>query len=182
MKTRTLLLLLGFWLSFSSQAQNNIEKCDSVKVITEVAGAYQYQNFYLSAQPNLEAMRWYRSQGVEKVINLRTEKENKSFTASAFHEKNMVEELGMEYLSLPVGGANAYSPERLELFAEAMKGKGKVLIHCRSAGRVTNLFMAYLVKYKGYSLNQAIEIGRQVKFSFPLEKLLGEGIRFTTEK
>lgn len=46
------------------------------------------------------------------------------------------------------------------------------MIHCASAGRVTHFFMAYLIKNKGYSINEAVEIGKSLKFSLPLEKLL----------
>ena len=73
----------------------------------------------------------------------------------------------------------AILPKNLEKFAEAMNGKyKKVLIHCGSAGRVTNFMMAYMVEYKDYKLADAIEFGEQIKFSFPLENLLKEEIEW----
>jgi len=32
--------------------------------------------------------------------------------------------------------------------------------------------MAYLIKNKGYSVNQAVKVGKSLKFSLSLEKLL----------
>jgi hypothetical protein len=36
--------------------------------------------------------------------------------------------------------------------------------------------MAYLINEKGYSVNDAVLIGKSLKFVFPLEKLLGDEI------
>ncbi len=172
MKTPIIALMLSLCLAFSSQAKNKTAKADSVEIIKDFKGAFKYQNYYLSAQPSLEALRWYKSQGACTIINLRTEKENKDFTAYAFNEENMAKELGFKYHCLPIGGSKAYSPENLDAFAKLVLGDKKLLIHCRSAGRVTTIFMAYLVKYKGYSINEAAQVGRSLKFSLPLEKML----------
>tara|TARA_R110001583_G_scaffold55451_3_gene168491 strand:- start:3938 stop:4486 length:549 start_codon:yes stop_codon:yes gene_type:complete len=172
MKTPITTLLLILFLAFSSHAKNQTVKTDSVEIIKDFKGAFKYQNYYLSAQPSLEALRWYKSQGASTIINLRTEKENKDFTANAFNEENMAKELGLDYHCLPIGGSKDYTPENLDAFAKLITGDEKLLIHCRSAGRVTIIFMAYLVKYKGYSINEAAHVGRSLKFSLPLEKML----------
>lgn len=172
MRTPIIALMLSLLLAFSSQAKNKTVKTDSVEIIKDFNGAFKYQNYYLSAQPSLEALRWYKSQGASTIINLRTEKENKDFAAYAFNEENMAKELGLDYHCLPIGGAKDYTPENLEAFAKLIEGDKKLLIHCRSAGRVTTLFMAYLIKHKGYSANEAAKVGRSLKFSLPLEKML----------
>ncbi len=172
MKTPIIALMLSLFLAFSSNAKNKTVKTDSVQIIKEFKGSFKFQNYYLSAQPSLEALRWYKSQGTSTIINLRTEKENKDFTANAFNEENMAKELGLDYHSLPIGDAKDYSPENLEAFAKLIEEDKKLLIHCRSAGRVTTFFMAYLIKHKGYSVNEAARIGRNLKFSLPLEKML----------
>ena len=41
--------------------------------------------------------------------------------------------------------------------------------------------MAYLVEYKNYALSDAIEYGKQIKFSFPLENLLSKEIVWGTK-
>lgn len=176
MKTPIIALMLSLFLAFGSQAKNKTVKTDSVEIIKDFKGSFKYQNYYLSAQPSLEALRWYKSQGASAIINLRTKKENQDFANYAFNEENMAKELGLEYHSLPIGGAKDYTPENLEAFAKLIKGDKKLLIHCRSAGRVTTVFMAYLVKYKDYSVNEAAKVGRSLKFSLPLEQMLGSEI------
>jgi protein tyrosine phosphatase (PTP) superfamily phosphohydrolase (DUF442 family) len=57
-----------------------------------------------------------------------------------------------------------------------MNGNEKILIYCRTGGRVTNFFMAYLIKNKEYSINEAVKIGKDLRFSFPLENLLNAEI------
>ncbi|MRT93661.1 sulfur transferase domain-containing protein [Ancylomarina sp. 16SWW S1-10-2] len=172
MKTSILSLLLILFLAFSSQAKNKTVKTDSVEIIKDFKGAFKYQNYYISTQPSLEALGWYKSQGASAIINLRTKKENKDFASQTFNEKKMAKKLGFDYNNLPIAGSKDYTPKNLEAFAKLIEGDKKILIHCSSAGRATALFMAYLVKYKGYSVNQATHIGRKLKFSLPLEKLL----------
>lgn len=172
MKTTTIALILSLFLAFSSQAKNETVKTDSVEIIKDFKGSFKYQNFYLSAQPSLEALHWYKTQGANTIINLRTEKENKAYADYAFNEENMAIELGFVYHSLPIGGSKDYTPENLEAFAKLIESDKKMLIHCRSAGRVTILFMAYLIKYKGYSANEATKVGRSLRFSLPFEKML----------
>jgi len=176
MKTTIVTLMLSLFLAFTSQAKNKTVKTDSVEIIKEFKGAFKYQNYYLSAQPSLEALRWYKSQGTSSIINLRTEKENQAFAEYAYNEENMAKELGLDYHCLPIGGSKDYTPENLEAFAKLIKGDKKLLIHCRSAGRATIVFMAYLVKYKGYSANEAAKVGRSLKFSLPIEKMLDSEI------
>ncbi|MCZ4694752.1 fused DSP-PTPase phosphatase/NAD kinase-like protein [Ancylomarina euxinus] len=181
MKTPIIALILSLFLAFSSQAKNKTVKTDSVEIIKDFNSAFKFQNYYISAQPSLEVLRWYKSQGVSSIINLRTEKENQDFATYAFNEKNMAKELDLDYYSLPIGGIKDYTPENLEAFAKLIEGDKKLLIHCRSAGRATTVFMAYLIKHKGYSVNEAAKVGRQLKFSLPLEKVLGKEISLEIE-
>ena len=172
MKSRIIFLIFSFLVVFNLNAQDNIGKTDTVEVIKDFKNLYRYQNFYLSGQPTLEALLWFKSQGVTKIINLRSETENKGFSESAYNEKANAQQLGFEYHSIPVDGTKDYSPEKLEVFLSLVNKNEKTVIHCASAGRVTHFFMAYLIKNKGYTINEAVEIGKSLKFSLPLEKLL----------
>ena len=120
----------------------------------------------------MKSCKWLWSQGVNKIINLRTENENTEFTESAYNEEINAQKIGFEYHSLSVGGNNDYTPEKLDAFASLINKDDKILIHCLSAGRATTFFMAYLIKNKGYTINEAADIGRNLRFSFPLEMLL----------
>ena len=177
MRAGKLVLILSFFFSFNLDAQDCINKDDAVEVIEDFKYLYRYQNFYLGGQPTLEAMKWLKSQGVNKIINLRTDAENNEFSAIAFHEEFNAKELGFEYHSIPVHGSNDYTPEMLDDFSGNLNTNEKTFIHCRTGGRVTHFFMAFLIMEREYGINEAVKIGKDLRFSFPLEDLLGTEIR-----
>ncbi len=161
-------------------AQQNDNQSDSVKVIKEFRNLYQYQQFYLSGQPTYEALQWLKSKGVKKIINLRTEKENGEFAATAFNEEYMATLMGLEYHSLPVDALKDYTPAKLDSLASLLRSEDITLIHCLGASRATHFFMAWLVKYRDYSVDRAVAIGKQITFYLPLENLLGVEILMET--
>lgn len=174
MKSFITLWILGLSLTIglNANAQGKIEKNDSVEVINTFKNLYRYQNFYIGGQPNLEALQWLKSQGVNKIINLCTEKEIVHFSENAYNEMDNAENLGFVYHNIPVDASKDYSPEKLDLFSNYLAGDEKVLIHCAGGWRATDFFMAYLIKNRGYTINEAVEIGKKLKYSLPLEKLL----------
>lgn len=145
---------------------------DTVEIIGEFRNMYKYQNFYLGAQPSYEALQWLKSRGVSIIINLRSIKENQDFTTASFNEELVATQMGFEYHSVPVDGITDHTPAKLEEMSSLLTGDKSVLIHCAGAGRVTNFFMAYLIKYRNYSIDEAIETGKKLTFLFPLENLL----------
>lgn len=181
MKKNLSLLILSLSMFISLQAQED-QKEAAVQNIEAFDNLYYFQHYYVSGQPSLDAFKWLRGQGVKKVVNLRSEWENEDFTASSFNEQSEVEELGMKYLSVPVEGRAGYSPENLAAMAAFIDHSEPVLIHCGGAGRATNFLMAFLVKYQGYTLDEAVDIGQEMTFFMPLEPLLGEEIHMTIRK
>jgi len=134
---------------------------------------FQAGPIFFGGQPDEETLRWIANQGVNLVINLRTEKEMTKHAEEKFDEPALVKELGMVYTTIPLGGDTGYPASAVDELAELLKTQvGNTLIHCASAGRVSHLWMAYLVKYKHYSIDEAIETGKKIKFVFPLEELL----------
>jgi protein tyrosine phosphatase (PTP) superfamily phosphohydrolase (DUF442 family) len=154
---------------------------DKAVVIEEYQNLFKYQNFYLSGQPTLEALKWLRSEGVTKVINLRTEDENESYSEESYDEASVAKSLGYDYLNIAVYSSVDYTPEKLQEISAQLNADEKILIHCRSAGRVTNFFMAYLVQSRSYSIDEAVEVGKGLKYSFPLEDILGVTINMEIE-
>lgn len=150
---------------------------DSVMVITDYNNFYQSEDFYFGGQPSIEALHWLKTEGVTTIINLRTDKEMSKYESFAYNEKAMVEELGMKYILVPVDPKSSYNTETLSLFARAIdENPGKICIHCGGCGRVTYLFMAYLIEYRKYSLDEVIEFGKKLKYNNPLEDLLEKEI------
>lgn len=180
------ILILAFCQTLSSKELNSNKESDSLEPVVKIEefkNFFKSGNYYFGGQPTLESLDWLKSEGVGVVINLRTEDENEDYANYAYNEENIVKEKGIEYISLPISYPDSYNPETLAQFSEILKkNDGKVFIHCRSCGRVTYFFMAYLVEYKEYSLNEAIEFGKQMKFSFALEDLLGKEIEMTIKE
>lgn len=176
MKSIIFFFIFSFFLLFNLNAQGNVRNSERVEVINEFKFLFRYQNFYISGQPTIEALQWLKSQGVTKIISLRSEKENIEYSEYAYNEKSNAQKLGFEYYSIPVDGSKDYTPEKLEAFLNLINMDEKILIHCLSAVRATNFFMAYLIKAKGYTINEAVNIGRSINFQLPLEKLLGTEI------
>jgi protein tyrosine phosphatase (PTP) superfamily phosphohydrolase (DUF442 family) len=172
MKSIITFFIFSFFIVFNGNTQDNIDKTERVEVINDFKYLYRYQNFYLSGQPTLEALQWLKSQGVNKIINLRSENENIEYSEYAYNEKINAQRLGFKYYSIPVDGNKDYTPENLDVFISLINKNEIILIHCLTAGRATNFFMAYLIKNKGYTINEAVEIGRNLRFSLPLEMLL----------
>ena len=181
MKTSVFFFLSTLFFAGSLNGQDHSVKSDPVEVIEDYQNLFKFDNFYLSGQPTFELLRWLKSQGVTKIINLRSGEENSTFAEEAYNEQAVAKELGFEYKNIPVEGTTDYNPEKLQDFSELINEDEMILIHCRSAGRVTYFFMGYLIKTCGYSLNEAIAVGKEVKFTFPLEKLLDAEINMEIE-
>ena len=170
-------LALGVLLIISNvnvQSQNKSE--EAVEVIGDFENLFRFQNFYLSGQPTLEALKWLKSEGVTRIINLRTGEENESYASEAYNEEAIAKSMGYEYHSIPIGGNSDYSPGKLKKISKQLSNNEKILMHCRSAGRVTSFFMAYLIQTRSYSIDEAVEVGRGLKYSFPLEQILDANI------
>ena len=167
-------LVLLIILSANASCQDMAE--ERVEVFSDFENLFRFQNFYLSGQPTLEALKWLKSEGVTRIINLRTGEENESYASEAYNEEANAKSMGYEYYSIPIGGSADYSPEKLKKISDKLSKDEKILIHCRSAGRVTNFFMAYLIQTRSYSVNEAVEVGKELKYSFPLEQILDANI------
>ena len=150
---------------------------DSVYKVEGKKDLFRSTNFYFGGQPTLEILRWLKSEGVTLVVNLRSGKENKDFAETAFNEENVARELGMTYVSIPLGEKPSYRPQAVDTFALVLNAhEGKAFIHCLSAGRVSYMWVAYLVRHRGYPLDDALAIGKRMKYPTTLEDLLGAKI------
>jgi uncharacterized protein (TIGR01244 family) len=137
----------------------------------------QVDNIYISGQPEEESFTKLKSEGVTTVINLRTPSEMDNREYVPFDEKAVVDSLGLEYIHIPLGGTDfPYTNEALLKFADAVdKAEGKVLLHCTVARRASNMWAAYLIQFKGFEPNKAIEYAKAINFGeWPLEGLLGK--------
>ncbi|MCD4711246.1 MAG: hypothetical protein K8R52_10390, partial [Bacteroidales bacterium] len=116
MRTFVFFFLSSLFFVFNLNAQDHWGNRDSVEVIEDYENLFRFDNFYLSGQPTLELLRWLKSQGVTKIINLRSGEENTTFAEEAYNEEAVAKELGFEYKNIPVEGITDYTPEKLQDF------------------------------------------------------------------
>ena len=158
----------------SSKTPSHIVSPELPVEVEEWEDLFQAGRYYFGGQPDEEMLGWLRDEEVEVVINLRTNEEMESHSKEHFSEDSLVADLGMTYLHFPMGGKAGYSTAVVDTFAQALNTyKGKTFIHCKVGGRVSYLWVAYLISHRGIEINKAIEVGKKMKFRFVLEDLLG---------
>ncbi|UCF66725.1 MAG: hypothetical protein JSV80_13185 [Acidobacteriota bacterium] len=136
---------------------------------------------FVSGQPSEEALRRLAREGVTVVVNVRTSEEMADRERVAFDEQALLAELGIDYEHIPLGGDEfPYTPEAVDAFAQALaRHEHGALLHCASGRRVSHLWTAYLVRYHGLSLEDAMAHGEVINLgTFPLDGLLG-GIEYS---
>lgn len=108
-----------------------------------------------AGQPDKAALKVFADSGYAAVIDLRTAGEDRGMD-----EQAVVEELGMDYVPLPIG-RDGISFENAATLDELIKSyKAPVLVHCGSANRVGAL-LALRASQKGASDEAALETGRR---------------------
>lgn len=120
-------------------------------------------NVYFAGQPTEEALGEAAERDIKIVVNLRGDREMAS--SVDFDESSLVENLGMDYVSIPVMDVSLADADRLR---DVLNGTpGPVLIHCGSANRVGALWALYLHRHRGVGLDAAIDRGRKAGMRNP---------------
>jgi protein tyrosine phosphatase (PTP) superfamily phosphohydrolase (DUF442 family) len=147
---------------------------DTPHIVQEHKNFFQAGRFYFGAQPDEITFQWFADHEVKIVFNLRTDAEMGTLY---FNEDSLLKRLGIKYIRIPLSTKEGYVPASVDTLAKYLENQqGNALIHCAVGGRVTLLWMAYLVRYRNVSLDAAIGIGKKMHFSFPLEDLLGKKV------
>lgn len=130
---------------------------------------------YVAGQPSEEAFAELARRGVTVVINTRTPAEFEDREEVPFDEEKVVRELGMTYVSIPLGGDDhPYEPAAVQRLANALAtNDGDVVIHCLYGIRAVYLWMAHLVQNEGLSLEQTMARGEAMMLKpHPVGRLL----------
>jgi protein tyrosine phosphatase (PTP) superfamily phosphohydrolase (DUF442 family) len=141
---------------------------------TYLTDTYRDGALWVGGQPSDADFAALRAAGVRGVFNIRT---NEEMAELPFNEPARLETLGLRYRQWPVGGAaHPYTPELLAAFAEEMAAAdGQLLLHCATGGRASQLYAAWLVKYRDHTPQQAYEKLKAMNgWPLPMERLLGE--------
>jgi protein tyrosine phosphatase (PTP) superfamily phosphohydrolase (DUF442 family) len=140
---------------------------------------YHTGDFYISGQPDDSAFLKLKGKGLDLVINVRTPEEMEQLKREGFDEKWFLDSLGIPYVQVPIGGAAGFSPDAIKNINSAIENyPGEVMIHCRGAGRATNVLVAWLINYQNMPMNDAFTLGKQMEMRFYIEDLLGYELSF----
>ena len=108
-----------------------------------------------TGQPNAEQLALFAEAGYVAVVDLRGESENRGLD-----EAVAVEDLGLDYVNLPVSGADSISWENASKLDEILLSyDGPVLVHCGSGNRVGAL-LALVKSNNGADDEEATAYGR----------------------
>ena len=143
---------------------------------------YQVGRVVIGPQPAKADFAELEKQGVQAVINVRTASEMEK---QPFLQDYLTQQHNMSYNRVPIGGDdNPYSPEKLAAFAQAMQQSSgdKVLVHCGSGYRASQMYAAYLVAYENMDPNEALALVKPSWWPLPMEKLLGKKLSVTVEE
>ena len=130
---------------------------------------------YIAGQPSETAIRRLRQQGITAVVNLRTPEEMMDREQVPFDEAALVKSNGLDYIQIPMNGNKTYPEIFLDKFIATYDDhNGKILLHCRSAKRASQIWAAFLVKHEGMAMNDALKIAKSINLGdAPLNGLLG---------
>jgi protein tyrosine phosphatase (PTP) superfamily phosphohydrolase (DUF442 family) len=129
----------------------------------------------IGGQPSAQALEQLQAGGFSTVINFRTRPEVEGLS---FDQPGLLSDVGVSYHEIGVGrGEGAYSPEVLEAFNARMEAAGDygILLHCGSGHRASQVYAAWLVKYRGLSPDEALDrVAPSGWWPMPMEQLLGQ--------
>jgi uncharacterized protein (TIGR01244 family) len=177
---KKLLILILLTVLINVQAQQTKETKTNKPLYTELL--FHHENIFIGGQPEYSDFAAIKSAGFTKVINMRTPNEMKELQ---FHEDYLLKKADISYHLIPIGGKEFdYSPAKLTEFAQALESNNeKVLLHCRSGHRASQLWAAYLVKYKGKSPDDALALVKGMGWwPMPMEALLDKKLHVSIEK
>lgn len=175
-------VLLCLIAALNVQAQKQDEKVTDNKeetTPTYTEKLFQHKNVFIGGQPKHNDFDELKASGITKIINMRTPSEIEKLD---FFEDYVAKQAGIEYRLLPIGGKDhKYSPQKLEEFAQMFDATdGKVLLHCGSGYRASQLWAAYLVKHKGKSPNEALELVKDMGWwPMPMEIMVEKKLNVT---
>jgi uncharacterized protein (TIGR01244 family) len=137
----------------------------------------------IGGQPSADALEGLKSGGISTVINFRSGSE---LDELGFDQPALLSEAGIAYHRIGVGGDDgAYTPEKLAQFNALMEAAGtdQILLHCRSGHRASQMYAAWLVKYRGLSPDEALErVSPSGWWPMPMEQLLGQPLSVSVEE
>lgn len=135
------------------QQSATVEKVD----LGQTKNSHVVGSIYLSGQFTPEDLSTIQAAGINRVISLREPNELK------WNEKELVEELDLEFQSVPFQRPDSLNDEVFDQICILLKdASGKTLLHCGSANRVGGVWIAHRVLNDGIPLDQARKEAKEI--------------------
>lgn len=153
-----LITILAAGLSVAAVAADNKAEPElsvDLAVVVSTGEVIPVDGMSSAGQPDEAALAVFARQGYTRVIDLRTEDEDRGFD-----EPTAVENAGMEYVSLPIGREDITFEKARSLDMLIKSSNGPVLVHCGSGNRVGAL-LALSKSLEGADDDEALQYGRQ---------------------
>ena len=110
------------------------------------------ENLYRGQQPTDKGLEMLKAKGIKTVVNLR-------YTKSAIaHEKQVVEKLGMKFVSIPINCFTLVPQRQVDQWVETVTDPANqpVFVHCTHGKDRTGSFTGiYRVETQGWKFSQA---------------------------
>ncbi len=79
------------------------------------------------------------------IINLRTQEEIETIKEEGFDEVTFLDSLNIPYYNISMNAESGYDKETIQKINDIiLLHKDDIMIHCRTAGRATYVWMAWL--------------------------------------
>lgn len=114
-------------------------------------------NLITGGQPSQQDLEALKNQGVKTIINLRAEQEMQDLD-----EDDQVQELGLNYVHIPVAGPDDITFEVANTLHDAIcehEDQGKIFIHCASSNRVGALLAIRAYHKLDQTPGEAMDLG-----------------------
>ena len=157
-KKRTLILGLVLGAASLLADEADLGAVSSLKVdldaVVELGEVHPVNGVTAAGQPDEAGLKVFAESGYAAVIDLRTADEDRGMDEPA-----VVEDLGMDYVNLPIGRDGITFANARALKDAIASYDQPVLVHCASSNRVGALFALQAFSETG-DAEQALEVGR----------------------
>jgi len=127
-----------------------------------IAPLHSFGGIYLAGQPSAEDLEAAQRAGVKTVVTLRKDGE------LDWNEQQVVDDLGMTYVSLPYGSPDELTDEVFDAGRELLDTVERpMMLHCHSANRVGALWLPWRVLDGGASVEEATAEAKEVGLRSP---------------
>ena len=159
MKRTILFLVFVLGAACSPASEEDLAAVSSLKVdldaVVEMGQVYPVDGITSAGQPDEAGFSVFAEKGYVAVIDIRTDGEDRGLDEPA-----TVRQLGMEYVSFPIGREDITVEKAAELSDMLAQYDEPVLVHCASANRVGALFALQAFEKTG-DAEYALEVGRE---------------------